>query len=323
MAAAKATAFACTYGTCTGSTELKLNCIYNKVLAQGDPIYVKADSLDKVCSNCEPKLPVDPCINQLCQQEYTSRFPQVSPGLRMGEFITSCTASSYKRTLRPNVVRRTAPARMFLDLELPSGDIPERACTAQDDMSNDLQTIATDMHNYYRRLVATGWGLDKDGYAPPAKSMLALKYVCDDASNNNIATATKTLVDTCPDTPPPATAGHTLNHFYMNTLKDSREVFLQKAIENWANEAAKVGVGKDNIFHENAGFNNYGHMMQDGASEVTCAVKICQNSGKSVAICQYNAVGPDDEDPIYVVGKKPCSPCANGKSCEKLGGLCV
>ncbi|EYC42662.1 hypothetical protein Y032_0522g2890 [Ancylostoma ceylanicum] len=276
MAAAKATAFACTYGTCTGSTELKLNCIYNKVLAQGDPIYVKADSLDKVCSNCEPKLPVDPCINQLCQQEYTS-----------------------------------------------PGDIPERACTAQDDMSNDLQTIATDMHNYYRRLVATGWGLDKDGYAPPAKSMLALKYVCDDASNNNIATATKTLVDTCPDTPPPATAGHTLNHFYMNTLKDSREVFLQKAIENWANEAAKVGVGKDNIFHENAGFNNYGHMMQDGASEVTCAVKICQNSGKSVAICQYNAVGPDDEDPIYVVGKKPCSPCANGKSCEKLGGLCV
>ncbi|EPB77800.1 hypothetical protein ANCCEY_03068 [Ancylostoma ceylanicum] len=184
-----------------------------ETLAQGDPIYVKADSLDKVCSNCEPKLPVDPCINQLCQQEYTS-----------------------------------------------PGDIPERACTAQDDMSNDLQTIATDMHNYYRRLVATGWGLDKDGYAPPAKSMLALKYVCDDASNNNIATATKTLVDTCPDTPPPATAGHTLNHFYMNTLKDSREVFLQKAIENWANEAAKVGVGKDNIFHENAGFNNYGHV---------------------------------------------------------------
>ncbi|KIH44818.1 hypothetical protein ANCDUO_25150, partial [Ancylostoma duodenale] len=87
------------------------------------------------------------------------------------------------------------------------------------------------------------------------------------------------------------------------------------AIEEWANEAANKGVGKDNIYHPDKGIDNYAHMMHDTASEVTCAVKICQDTGKSAAVCQYNGFGPDEDEAIYVVGKRPCSPCANGKSC--------
>ncbi|KIH58822.1 SCP-like protein [Ancylostoma duodenale] len=188
-------------------------------------------------------------------------------------------------------------------------------------MTNDLQTIATDMHNYYRRLVATGWGEDKDGYAPPAKSMLALKYVCKDQANNDIATETKKLTEACPDTAPNPTGAHSLNHFYLKSLDYSREELLQMAIEEWANESMKVG--NDNMYHKGQGFDNYAHMMHDEASEVTCAVKICQNTGKSAAICQYNGTGPDEDETIYVVGKKPCSPCPAPTSCEKLGGLCA
>ncbi|EYC42632.1 hypothetical protein Y032_0522g2876, partial [Ancylostoma ceylanicum] len=34
-------------------------------------LYTKAKSTAEVCSQCKSKLPKDPCIKHLCQQEYT------------------------------------------------------------------------------------------------------------------------------------------------------------------------------------------------------------------------------------------------------------
>ncbi|RCN47146.1 SCP-like protein [Ancylostoma caninum] len=202
-------------------------------------------------------------------------------------------------------------------------DIPALNCA--DEMTGDLQTIATDMHNYYRRLVATGWGKDKVGYAPRANAMLGLKYVCGDPNvQGNIGKATKDLIDTCPKDAPQATAAYSLNHFYKETYKLSREELLQEAIKHWANEASVVGVGEKNLYKPDAGFNDYANMMQDTVSELTCAVKVCQNSGKSAVACQYNKPTVGDGDEIYQLGK-PCSKCPTGKSCDNAlgGGLCV
>ncbi|KAL6729147.1 hypothetical protein Aduo_000229 [Ancylostoma duodenale] len=192
-------------------------------------------------------------------------------------------------------------------------------------MTDDLQTIAIDMHNYYRRLVASGWGKDKVGYAPRANAMLGLKYLCGDPTNPiNIGKDTREFIDKCPKDAPQPTAAYSLNYFYKETYKLSREELLKEAITKWANEASVAGVGKENLYKPDAGFNDYANMMQDIVTQVTCAVKICQDTGKSAVACQYNKLTVADGDEIYQLGK-PCSKCPAGTSCDsKLGGgLCV
>ncbi|KAL6730419.1 hypothetical protein Aduo_001397 [Ancylostoma duodenale] len=273
MAAATATAFACTYGTCPGSSDLKLNCIYKKVLKTNNTIYYKAPSEDKICSDCNSKLTKDVCIQHLCQQQYT--FP---------------------------------------------GDIPTRKCTQYDGMSNNLQAIAVDMHNYYRRLVATGWKKSKNGYVSRAKAMLGLKYQCGD-KNNTIGTDTKALVDSCNKTAPTATNAYSLNYFYKDDYQLSREELLKEAITKWVDEASAVG--EDNKYTKGAGFDNYANMMNDKVKEVTCAVNVCTKTGNSAVACQYNAI-PGEDDVIYELGT-PCKGCPTGTTCDNSlgGGLCV
>ncbi|RCN32219.1 hypothetical protein ANCCAN_21981 [Ancylostoma caninum] len=162
-------------------------------------------------------------------------------------------------------------------------------------MSNDLQDIAVGMHNYcsfsvtglhYRRLVATGWDKTNDGYAPRASAMQALSYVCGDPNDpNNIGKLTNAMVEKCDKNAPPATGGYSLNYYYEQTFQLSREELLQKAITGWAGEVSKVG--KDNIYKENMGFNNFANMMHDKANELTCAVNVCTKSGNSAVACQY------------------------------------
>ncbi|KIH53452.1 hypothetical protein ANCDUO_16422 [Ancylostoma duodenale] len=188
-----------------------------------------------------------------------------------------------------------------------AADIPERS-KYDDGMTDDLQTIAIDMHNYYRRLVASGWGKDKVGYAPRANAMLGLKYLCGDPTNPiNIGKDTREFIDKCPKDAPQPTAAYSLNYFYKETYKLSREELLKEAITKWANEASVAGVGKENLYKPDAGFNDYANvrlnshrlsrspntvyasqMMQDIVTQVTCAVKICQDTGKSAVACQYN-----------------------------------
>ncbi|RCN35090.1 hypothetical protein ANCCAN_19052 [Ancylostoma caninum] len=48
-----------------------------------------------------------------------------------------------------------------------------------DGMTENMQTTAQNMHNYYRRLIATGWARNKQTvYAPIAAKMLAVTYDC-------------------------------------------------------------------------------------------------------------------------------------------------
>ncbi|EYC42643.1 hypothetical protein Y032_0522g2883 [Ancylostoma ceylanicum] len=164
-------------------------------------------------------------------------------------------------------------------------------------MSDDLHAIAEGMHNYYRRLVATGWQPVKDGYAPTAKAMLGVKYGCGDPNDPaNIGAATKALIDDCPKDKPKATGVFSLNYYHNQTLLPSREELLEmrllsyflsaKAITKWANEASAVG--KDNVYKKGEGFDNYANMMHDKVTQVTCAVNICTRTGQSAVVCQYD-----------------------------------
>ncbi|RCN47145.1 SCP-like protein [Ancylostoma caninum] len=281
MAYAPVRAFACTYGTCPSTTGLKLTCVYKR------------------------KIPT------------TTKPPAKTPVIYAKVKSLEKVCSLCKTTLQ------TEPCIKHLCQQeyVPAGDIPKRACAAQDGLSNDLQDIAVDMHNYYRRLVATGWDPTKDGYAPRAKAMNALNYDCGDPKvQDNIGSATKTLVDNCPKDAPTATGGYSLNHYYENTYKLSPEELLEKAITNWADEVSKVG--KDNIYTKGAGFDNYANMMHDESDKITCAVNVCTQSGGSAVVCQYN-IPPDEGDAIYQMGA-PCKACPAAAPCDdKLGGLCV
>ncbi|EYC12079.1 hypothetical protein Y032_0048g1600 [Ancylostoma ceylanicum] len=303
MAAAEAKGFACSTKICS-SSESDLLCVYDKLygflqngwrskrnlcrssrLNINDNIYTKGDTADKICDTCnQNKL----CTNSLCQYDYTL-----------------------------------------------ADERPERACK-DDKLTNDLEAVVVNMHNYYRRLSATGWAEDKkDGYAPTAKQLKALEYDCAGLGAQSLAKAAN-----CPEKAPDADAGASLNHFYVREYETPKAELFEKAIRKWAEEVKEVGVGKENTYTEGKGFDSYAHMLFQDATKVGCAVEICKNFGASVVICQYNASCgegtlkshssdlfidgnsfrvPQDDDPIYTVGK-PCGGCT---TCSKLGGLCA
>ncbi|EYC42651.1 hypothetical protein Y032_0522g2887 [Ancylostoma ceylanicum] len=142
-------------------------------------------------------------------------------------------------------------------------DIPDRACTTEDGMNGDLQKIATTMHNYYRRLSATGWAEDaKGGYTPLAKSMPALTYDCT-AGADKIAQKTKDLIKDCPDASAVApNMGGSVNYF-LSKHDVPREEVLREAIKTWAEQISTVGVGKDFVFKDDAKYKEYANVSQN------------------------------------------------------------
>ncbi|KAL6729120.1 hypothetical protein Aduo_000204 [Ancylostoma duodenale] len=193
----------------------------------------------------------------------------------------------------------------------PAPELPARKCT-DDELTNDLEAVAINMHNYYRRLSATGWAEDKiDGYAPTAKQLPALEYDC-----TGLGTKALAKVTGCPKNAPDADAGYSLNHYYVQEYKTPKAVLFERAITKWAEQVKQVGIGKANIYNQGKGYDNYANMVFEGSKKVGCAVEICQKSGASAVMCQYDDW---DSHTIYTVGK-PCSGCT---TCSKLGGLCT
>ncbi|EPB71049.1 SCP-like protein [Ancylostoma ceylanicum] len=201
----------------------------------------------------------------------------------------------------------------------PQATLENRGCTAHDGLSAGMEVVALNMHNYYRRLVATGWAKDKkSGYAPRAKNMLAMAYDC---TTSNIGDDAKTKVTGCPTTTPTATAAHSLNYYRVERFDMTKEELLAEAITNWASQPSVAGVGEGAIFKKDAGFNEYANMAHDTVEKLACAVDICKKSGASAVVCQYNKISPNEDDAIYEVGA-PCK-CTGGRKCSPLQGLCV
>ncbi|EPB66062.1 SCP-like protein [Ancylostoma ceylanicum] len=158
-------------------------------------------------------------------------------------------------------------------------------CTAQASkllMTDDLRKMAWNLHDYYRRLLATGWAEDgKIKYAKPAAAMPKLEYSCE--MEEKIAPATnacdgKTAALTEPN-----------NVAILNTLALTREEALKQAIEDWWSALKKTGV-EDNKYSdsmEGQPLQKYVNMAYDKTTALGCGVDICQKIGKTIVQCGY------------------------------------
>ncbi|KAL6729131.1 hypothetical protein Aduo_000214 [Ancylostoma duodenale] len=208
---------------------------------------------------------------------------------------------------------------------------PQSSCTTpanpEDGMTYEMQATAQDMVNYYRRLVGSGWALDKSGYAPTAKQMPAVEYDCKTlAPQNSIGQETKTLAAAC-TAPAAPTPGYSVS-YYQGSLTKTPEEVLREAIKSWAEQSKLVDLEQSVTFSgnvENAA-PDFARMVDETATKVTCSVTTdeCQKQGFRAAVCQYN--NPiSNGDPVYTTGKT-CSGCnAQGLKCDNDlgGGLCV
>ncbi|RCN29132.1 SCP-like protein [Ancylostoma caninum] len=175
------------------------------------------------------------------------------------------------------------------------------------------------MHNYYRRVLATGWAKDKIiHYAKPASEMNALVYEKDleDKAYAHVVAPAR-----CPE----ASEGDTGENFWMSgDYKLSHVEAIEEAMKEWWGPLESTGLG-DNLEYtadrQQGTFKYLANVAHDKTTQIGCAVKTCLAQGITVVDCRYNpAIAVDD--PIYKAGKMPCKPCPTGTACSKLGGLC-
>ncbi|KAL6729264.1 hypothetical protein Aduo_000337 [Ancylostoma duodenale] len=217
--------------------------------------------------------------------------------------ISTCVRSLCETELRPLLIHKECGAN-----------------TNADEMTDDLRYTALYMHNYYRRLLASGWAKDgKLGYAKPAAAMIELKYDCDVEDE---------IMDDLKDCNPAAIASpHNFKRYPKYDV--SRENALKEVIKEWWSALAKTGV-PDNIYLEadmkGKPLGDYVNMAYDKTTKVGCGVQTCKKTGETYVQCGYTVdTLIDDEDPIYKIAKRrACSGCRKaGMTCSRLGALCV
>ncbi|EYC06817.1 hypothetical protein Y032_0074g909 [Ancylostoma ceylanicum] len=189
-------------------------------------------------------------------------------------------------------------------------------------VTDNLRTIALDMHNYYRRQLATGWAKDKQiTYAKAAAAMPELTYDCD--IEREIMDG---LVD-CPGKPVTTKKTYTHNYKAFKPYNSPVEEALQKVIEEWWSPLANKG-NPDNKYHdsmEGKEMENYVNIAYHHTRKIGCGIKVCNREGRIEVQCGYVMDEPIyDGDNIYEVGNtcKKCAKLAPPMKCSPLGGLC-
>ncbi|EYB92383.1 hypothetical protein Y032_0194g1415 [Ancylostoma ceylanicum] len=197
-------------------------------------------------------------------------------------------------------------------------DKVSKVCSGcSEDITDDFRLTAMNMHNYYRRLLATGWAVDKKiYYAKPAKTMNKLVYVktLEDAALNYISCDKEV-----PENDPPVGES-----FWKGSYELSHVDAMKEAMKEWWQPLEATGLG-DELSYTNemqqGPFKYFANIAHDKTTEIGCAVKTCLKQGTTLIDCRYNNVISVD-DPIYEVGTMPCRPCPTNSACSKLGGLC-
>ncbi|KIH53224.1 SCP-like protein, partial [Ancylostoma duodenale] len=155
-----------------------------------------------------------------------------------------------------------------------------------DGLTFDQQNTARNMVNYYRRLVGTGWAKDKSGYAPIAKALSSVVYLCPTIGN-----ATKQIADKCGDPPYTATHGHTLSYHIIRKVNVDPKAAIEEAIKTWAEQSKLVDLRPIGgaVFYQDEveqQASDFAKMVYGTNSAIGCSVKECQD--KTLVICQYN-----------------------------------
>ncbi|KAK6727985.1 hypothetical protein RB195_005567 [Necator americanus] len=197
-----------------------------------------------------------------------------------------------------------------------SATLPDDKCTnkGDDGMTLDLQNMAVNMHNYYRRQLATGWGSQMSGYAPTAKQMNLLKYDCDnlgkDTKDNKLVCGTQDYA--------------TINYHKVKNLTATPEDVLKEGIMKWFEQLELVNLDKTATYTSDVATkaSKFAHLAVGGATQVGCSALVCDKEGYVIAGCQYDQ-DPVEDDALYTPGNT-CAGCAGAK-CENgaYTALCV
>ncbi|RCN49839.1 SCP-like protein, partial [Ancylostoma caninum] len=267
MANAKADGFACSYKRCQG--KLFLLCFYNqKAPAATNPLYeAVAQAGDQPCGNCAKyPPPPDPNGKKVECLEALCQFP-------------------------------------LTEAKIPSTVCGNPPCVGE--FSDEFRLAALDMHNYYRRLLATGWAKDKQiTYAKPGVKMIELEY------DKSLEDKAITEANKCP-TKAAGGAGESV-----------------WAVKDWWAPVEETGFGSSLEYTADTASSTLkyaANIAYEATTKIGCAVKNCPPQGVTVVDCHYSPAIAEG-DTIYTTGNKPCSKCRDvqGKTaCSTLGGLCV
>ncbi|KAK6758126.1 hypothetical protein RB195_015754 [Necator americanus] len=191
------------------------------------------------------------------------------------------------------------------------------ACTGK--FSDNFRRTALEMHNYYRRLLATGWAKSGENYAKPATKMIELQYDKDleDKAIKKIKNCASSLS---------STVGENFWSKEVTATNNIGEDGIEKAVASWWKSFENKGFGDD--LKNKKSVISAANIAFDGATKVGCAIDVgaaCLKLGKLYIMCMYDK-SPAVDDVIYEAGNKACSKCASTGTtpvCSPLGGLCV
>ncbi|EPB78481.1 SCP-like protein [Ancylostoma ceylanicum] len=151
-------------------------------------------------------------------------------------------------------------------------------------MTDELRHEALNMHNYYRRLLATGWAEDKKlKYAKPAAAMPELKYNCE------VEDEIMGKLKDCPGAVATITKAQANNFKLFTPYTATRQEALSEVIKHWWSPLASTGIADNQYLDSMAGtdMETYVNMAYAHTTGVGCAVKECDSKGNIQVQCGY------------------------------------
>ncbi|VDL86982.1 unnamed protein product [Nippostrongylus brasiliensis] len=191
-------------------------------------------------------------------------------------------------------------------------------------MTDEVRQVFLDTHNEWRSLVARGKAEDPaatGGFAPKASQMTKLWYDCE------LEESAKQVADKCENTHIKGNYGENL--FAASFSGYDQDEVAKMAVDQWAGELKKFGVGNNLIYPTPGLTGHYTQVVWQNTTRVGCYIndKCFPDSPgwKTQVVCRYKPTGNVLGREVYSKGE-PCkkdSDCACYQcSCLADEGLC-
>ncbi|WKY13076.1 hypothetical protein Q1695_004132 [Nippostrongylus brasiliensis] len=190
---------------------------------------------------------------------------------------------------------------------------PDLSCRNLPYMKQFSRYYALNLHNYYRRLVASGWAENKlTRFTPRASKMEALSYDCslEEAANENVMKCERQ-----PSTFGKVSADSGSNVYIIDDINITKEAALERAVVEWFGELSTHGVDPTSPWTGHPTVKNCANVMHDQYKTVGCAVNSCSSQGFTIVECRYGPKSLQPGGPIYDVG----DPCTRGTGTILIG----
>ncbi|WKY09842.1 hypothetical protein Q1695_002306 [Nippostrongylus brasiliensis] len=263
------------------------------------------------------------CVYEQGQQVPFKPLLQLAPHTCVCNYYPNsvCDEDSMCWTPNPTIeptTTTTAPAT-------PRLDVPKASCGhLNNKMTDEVRQVFLDTHNEWRSLVARGKAEDPaatGGFTPKASQMPKLWYDC------KLEESAKQVAEKCANKHSGGDYGENL--FAASFSGYDQDEVAKMAVDQWAGELKKFGVG-DNLIYPTPGLTgHYTQVVWQNTTRVGCYIndKCFPDSPgwKTQAVCQYKPTGNFMRWEVYSKGE-PCkkdSDCKCKKcSCLAEEGLC-